>query len=666
MIIKSIRLENIRSYLDEKIEFPEGSVLLSGDIGCGKSSILLALEFALFGLIRGEFSGSDLLRHGKDRGSVEVVLDVDGKEIIIKRTLKRGKGIVQDSGYISVNEEKKEYTASEMKKHIMDMLGYSKESLFRYCVYTPQEQMKEIIFNKDRLDILRKIFDIDKYGRIKDNVKLFLTELRAMKRELVSASSDLAEKENELSESRKKMNELDDKILSEKTKLQDIDKKIDEKKNLIADIEKSIKDLNEIKNNLEKKKVEFNSLETRIEQIKKSLSDINKKISENENELKSINIVKKPEKSEDEIIASINRTEKLIRDNLGKKAVLEEEIRKLSSILEKGICGFCKQKVQDPLSFKKNIETKLKEQNDLMNEIDKLKNNLEALKQEQKKLNEYVIFSERFSGLQKIIESNKNLKKQLESELYESNKKITSLKNEINELEERLKGSIGIEEQYSVIKNALDSLQTEKIEYEKSISRLEQEMHDIKERITSLSAEVMEKKQLKEKIEKIASIFSWFEKDFTILVENIEKNVLLTIQHEFDLVFRKWFSVLIDDENLAARINEEFSPVIEQNGYETEYQNLSGGEKTSVALAYRLALNRVVNELIGNTKASDLIILDEPTDGFSTDQIDKIRDVINELNVRQLIIVSHEPKIDTFVDNVIRIYKENHVSKIFR
>ena len=48
MILKSLHLKNIRSYVDERITFPEGSILLSGDMGSGKSSILLSVEFALF------------------------------------------------------------------------------------------------------------------------------------------------------------------------------------------------------------------------------------------------------------------------------------------------------------------------------------------------------------------------------------------------------------------------------------------------------------------------------------------------------------------------------------------------------------------------------------------------------------------------------------------
>ena len=41
-----------------------------------------------------------------------------------------------------------------------------------------------------------------------------------------------------------------------------------------------------------------------------------------------------------------------------------------------------------------------------------------------------------------------------------------------------------------------------------------------------------------------------------------------------------------------------------------------------------------------------------------------MRDVLNQLNVKQLIIVSHEQKIEGFVENVIKLRKENGVSGI--
>ena len=52
MRINSVELRNIRSYEKASVKFPEGSVLLSGDVGSGKSSLLLAIEFTLFGIRR--------------------------------------------------------------------------------------------------------------------------------------------------------------------------------------------------------------------------------------------------------------------------------------------------------------------------------------------------------------------------------------------------------------------------------------------------------------------------------------------------------------------------------------------------------------------------------------------------------------------------------------
>src|SRR5574342_104493 len=103
MKLNSLKLNNIRSHLDQEIKFPKGSTLLVGDVGSGKSSILLAIDFALFGIRPGELNGSSLLRHGAETGSVELDLNIAGKQVVIKRRLKRGKSVTQDSGHVIVD-----------------------------------------------------------------------------------------------------------------------------------------------------------------------------------------------------------------------------------------------------------------------------------------------------------------------------------------------------------------------------------------------------------------------------------------------------------------------------------------------------------------------------------------------------------------------------------
>ncbi|MCE7699569.1 MAG: SMC family ATPase, partial [Methanobacterium paludis] len=90
---------------------------------------------------------------------------------------------------------------------------------------------------------------------------------------------------------------------------------------------------------------------------------------------------------------------------------------------------------------------------------------------------------------------------------------------------------------------------------------------------------------------------------------------------------------------------------------------LSGGEKTSVALAYRLALNIIV-QAESTGMESNLLILDEPTDGFSKEQLYKVRDILNELNCPQIILVSHERELESFADNIFRVEKVDGISKV--
>jgi len=148
-------------------------------------------------------------------------------------------------------------------------------------------------------------------------------------------------------------------------------------------------------------------------------------------------------------------------------------------------------------------------------------------------------------------------------------------------------------------------------------------------------------------------------------MNTMEKHVMLQVYREFNELFKTWFNVLIEDETISVRLDDEFTPVIEQNGYETYVENLSGGEKTAVALSYRLALNKVINDIVSGIKTKDILMLDEPTDGFSSEQLDKVRDVLDQLNMQQVVVVSHETKIESFVDKVIKIGKEEHASKAY-
>ncbi len=188
MLLRSLKLHNIRSYTEETIFFPEGSILLAGDIGAGKSTLLLAIEFALFGTAYPDLSGEALLRKGCTKGFAELEFQLDGKKNIIRRELKKSRNsIEQSSGYIVVDGIKQDLVPTELKAAILEKLGYpaefvkkKKNYIYRYTIYTPQEDMKAILLedSETRLNTLRKLFNIDKYKTVGVNCQLYTKYLR--------------------------------------------------------------------------------------------------------------------------------------------------------------------------------------------------------------------------------------------------------------------------------------------------------------------------------------------------------------------------------------------------------------------------------------------------------------------------------------------------------
>jgi exonuclease SbcC len=59
-----------------------------------------------------------------------------------------------------------------------------------------------------------------------------------------------------------------------------------------------------------------------------------------------------------------------------------------------------------------------------------------------------------------------------------------------------------------------------------------------------------------------------------------------------------------------------------------------------------------------------LLILDEPTDGFGKEQLVRLTKVLDELQAAQIIMVSHERELESFVDKIYRVTKDGNRSRI--
>ncbi len=686
MIIRSLKLRNIRSYVDETINFPTGAVLLSGDIGSGKTSILLAMEFAIFGIMKGIVSGTTLLRHGAQNGFVELSFTLGKDSIVIKRSLKRtSSGVVQEPGVLTVNDKSTECTAQELKARILELIGYpesllnkSKSLIFRYTVFTPQEEMKRIIYEnrEDRLDILRRLFNIDKYKRIKDNSLNYIRELKNKTSVLRGKLEILPDKKSELVEYEKQVDNLKEKLEDNEEDLVGIKAGFEKAKQGFEELEQELDELKKAEKEYEVRKSEFNSDTKQLDKGQAELKRVNAVLNDllkglegfdasKAGEIKDIIKAKKQElKSTEKKLSEINTRKSEFRT---KKSASEKIIK---DVADRDICPLCQQKITlehaRQVNAREQVIIKSCENN--LSKLDEFERKGVAKKEGVEQEIDNYLAGEKELEAKKVkleaLEEKKEQKKSLEKEVSEFRNRIGKNKGVIEELGEKLEKGQGKKKEYEQAKKELEERREEKDRVEKIVVEKKTKLETVTQMITRLKQEIERMKQDEKKLLHLNEVKSWMQQHFINLVDVIEKNILARIYTEFNTFFQEWFNTLLEDEALSVRLDEYFSPVIEQNGYETWLDNLSGGEKTSVALAYRLALNKVINDFLSTIRTRDLIILDEPTDGFSSEQLDRVREVINQINVEQVILVSHEAKMESFVDSIVRVRKHGHESRV--
>jgi DNA repair protein SbcC/Rad50 len=673
MQFKKLRLENIRSYDNLEISFPKGSILLAGEIGSGKTSILLGLQFALFGLQPGQ-RGSSILRQGEDGAKAHLELEVDGETIILERSIKRSKkgGITQDSNTISYQGRVEELSTSEMKDRVIGILNYPKEFvkksnlLYKFTVYTPQEEMKAIIQEKPevRLDTLRHIFGIDRYKRIKDNSTIFLQKIKdsiKIKEVLASELNPLKEKfaiENEkkiaiarlinnLTIEYKKLEE-EEVLLSQK--LQSLEKSLEEKRELSKEVEKTNIELNgkrDLESRMQKElllmqkqtanPVDFS--EERLSSVLELFGKHKRILDEKNQKFLELNSNISVLESQKEV--PFNLREKIVSmDNCPTcfQGVAEEHKHKIS-----------KKTTVDIDEINLQLETKTYERAQIIKEIEKEKELIGGYESDKNLLSQNRIKYEHYRSVEVKIKSDAFIFDRTKNEIIQLNEKLEELELQIRSFEDF---SIyeGIKEKHEVSREILRK-------NEILLATKNSELVMLKERLEELSGDILGKETLRSQVNHLKSLQEFIQDKFIAMIDLTEKNVLAKLRSEFSSIFAEWFSMLVSDE-LSVRLDEDFTPIITNQDYEIDYDFLSGGERTAIALAYRLSLNKVLNSLLSKIKTKGVVILDEPTDGFATEQIDKMRDIFDQLKAEQMILVSHEQKIEGFVDHVLRVRKD--------
>lgn len=670
MILKKIRMENFRSYINQEVDLPPGTNLFEGDIGSGKSTILYAIEFALFGM--GDMRGDSLLKAGKDKGFVELSFDIAGKEYTIRRAISRkGEGISQTEGFILCDNRKIELSPTELRAKILEILNFneslktrSSSVIFRYAIFTPQEEMKEILRLRpeERLQTLRKAFGLEDYKTAKDNAKTVADEIRSRIRFIEGEVSDMDSLERQLNENRESMASCEE-------RLSGLGVRKARAENELFSVQEEIKGLEGKRIEIEKISSEIPLLESELRSRKRELSN---SIADTESLTKDILAY---EKKIDELVSQevpTSTAEEARRESASAQKEMSEKTEKMielrsratnyKELMEKKVCPTCGTSI-DAADYQEKVNSLLGECSELSKKAGELREKSESLQSLARRIDEFE--RNRSESKRMISESDK-----LRSRLSAGNEKIKELGNRIVFLEKEIPVKIKLADANMEILEKIKNGEARKRDAEERMrsiisesSQLSGRIKTIEETNARLGKMLAEKTEQKKKKETLTQNYLWITEYFMPCLDRIEKQVLASINSDFNSSFQKWFSMLMEGSEINVRIDESFTPMVEQNGYEMPIDSLSGGEKTSVAFSYRLALNMMVRKVTSSME-SNLLILDEPTDGFSKEQLFKVRDVLNELKCDQVILVSHERELESFVDKIFVVEKKGGVSKI--
>lgn len=691
MKIEIVQLENIRSHVKSTVPFTRGFNCLVGGLGCGKSSVMYAVDFALFGDSIGR-SFEYLLREGADSGKVTVQFTHNGSTYKLTRGLKRkGKSINQDFEELKLYEDEKLVASMKtdaIAEQFKAITGMDKD-LYREIVWFRQEHLKELLdaAPRDRQRRLDELFGLSDYEVAWSNIAQYQRDYDTEKRvyEKDPDVNGLEKLSNEYNRASEEFTLLEMDLENSTQKLAIAKRALDEANSKLKQLEEKKLAAEELK----RKEVRLNanitnmtstlaSLNQRIEGKKSIVDNLCQRQYSLDSQMKTcLCKLEKAGLSANQSVEQLGSCLEGFDDKISSlKAEQEATLRSLQtdqkragSLAEENKCPLCVQ----PLTgeYKTGLLMRIQQENV---EREKTVNLLRIEVANLQKTK--AVASEAYSSLQTSVTRNADLKVRIVEE--ENN-----LSNLSSEYDEKQKLDADLRSQlelllFDISKFDLSELVAAKEHKEQTIKNyyavesdlrtkenrkkdLFQRLDDTKERI-NLAQEKLERM---EKIRKTVEVLG--------AIRDAYRSIQPKLRCEFVKVLRNFVQQVLDSlvceetPMLNIIIDETYTPYVKsETGVEREVSNLSGGERTLLAFAYRLGLGQLIMQS-RTGHGLGMLMLDEPTENLGSEDgsIERLAEAISRFKaIEQIIAVTHSEAFAAKADHVITLEKEAGVSKI--
>ncbi len=668
-MLRSVELANFLSHVNTRLEFDNGVTVFVGPNGTGKSSVIDAITFALFGEhIRKSTKG--LLRRGSNQAYAKVEFSIENRQFEAVRKIDL-KGTVSAQLYEKINGEIVPLAAGERKQfgesmtqEIESLIGLDFEKL-KVASIVQQGELQSIIEADPRKfkELVNAIIGTDKLDIAYESMKKAIDAFR------MSVKTRLDYDDTDIESLQNRIDSLSKEILSlvpQKKRLEE-EKIIQEKKFFTLQSMIEIERPKEIKSKeIEKRKDELASyLRNAVTSIQKEIVEKERKIMECSSSLSALSVKPQVESEIRQVqyhIEQIRMELKEVGEKIAKIKGQQEIAGKIH--ITDGKCPVCDSKVDhiNPLFEEEHLRV----------ELEILRKKSEVLSQEdvvnQNKKNEIDLKTRQIIKAESILSSN-NIKNQedlsrLKEDILRLQTNIRKVPLEISTTGNLMQFAIdeyssnAIRSILSLIEETKDfdilrfrNTQSELEPQRKRLSIIDQELGAVTTRLEFHKKESEKTSQILEELHHVRQYVSSLEtirgqiynRDGPVAT-SLRSWALGTISQKAS-EYLTTFNVKIQRISLEDK-TRDIGITCHSGNSILDLESLSGGEKVSVALALRLGMAH----LMGSSNLN-FIILDEPTTHLDQERRKSLVSVLmqafesNVDAISQFIIITHDSEI---------------------
>lgn len=686
-MITAIELGDFLAHSNTKLKFENGVTVFVGDNGAGKSSIIDAITFALFGQHTRK-SNKGLIKRGANQGFAKINFSINDKQFEAVRKID-SKGALAATFAEVINDERIEIAAGERKQfgesmtqEVEKVIGLDFEKL-KIASIVQQGELNAIINAKPKefKELLNAIIGIDKLDVASESMKtvnkefrekirnavgyddthieILFRELERYQKEIKESKPEKKNLELKQEELKKEVDDLRTKVETEAPKIDKINHLELRKKELLAYAKEAIHEIQHEINENERKihdcegcfeqAVLKTDLESKILKVEEAIDETLKKIQEMTSQIISLK-------------EKLSLASKLqLKDN--KCPVCDSNVEKLNPLFQE---NHLRQEIAD---IENQIISKEKER-DMYNQKKKeFSIKLQSARDAEATLRAHSINNK--EELMKIQEEVKVKKQKIPLTTNGSLLEISTIDTHakmifenISKLEDETTGFN--EQEFNNLKISINEKQMSLSQIDQKIGGISEKISKGKEQINIIEKAIAELKIVKEYVSNLNEIqTNIFSRDGPVAT-SLRSWALNTISAKaseyLTLLNTKIQRIMLSEKT------RDISIACYSKTEVLELESLSGGEKVSVALALRLGMA----SLLGASNLN-LMILDEPTTHLDAERkkslvgvLSQLSDISNSETKMQFLIITHDAEIfeDSTVEQIYRFETSEQGSKV--